>query len=90
MLSAFPPKPNKKSPAKKIKKKGENKEEVCHHGGAIGLEKVELCGRSESGEDQSGDGEGDDFGKRRIVGLKAFCFFPLSSLFFCWGFFVCI
>ncbi|KAK7856373.1 hypothetical protein CFP56_023748 [Quercus suber] len=45
-------------------------EEVCHHGGAVGLEEVELCGRSASGEDRSGDGEGDDFEKRRVVGLK--------------------
>ncbi|KAF3952070.1 hypothetical protein CMV_022339 [Castanea mollissima] len=46
-------------------------EEVCHHGGAVGLEEVvELCGRSESGEDRSGDGQGDDFEKRRVVGLE--------------------
>ncbi|KAL0000742.1 hypothetical protein SO802_014523 [Lithocarpus litseifolius] len=45
-------------------------EEVCHHGGAIGLEEVELCEQSESGEDWSGDGEGDDFEKKRVIGLK--------------------
>ncbi|KAK9985228.1 hypothetical protein SO802_034753 [Lithocarpus litseifolius] len=31
---------------------------------------VELCERSESGEDRSGDGESDNFEKRRVVGLK--------------------
>ena len=36
-------------------------EEVCHHDGAVDLEEVELCGWSESGEDRSGDGEGDNF-----------------------------
>ena len=45
-------------------------EEVCHHGGAIDLEEVELCGWSESGKDRSGNGEGDDFEKRWVVGLK--------------------
>ena len=45
-------------------------EEVYHHGGAIGLEEVELCGQSKSGEDRSSDGEGDDFEKRQVVGLK--------------------
>ena len=48
----------------------EEEEEVCHHNGAIGLEEVKLCGWFESGEDRSGDGEGDDFEKRRAVGLK--------------------
>ena len=83
MLSAFPPKPNKKSPAKKIKKKGENKEEVCHHGGAVGLEEVELCGRSAMEKVTIlRRGESLDSKVKSESRKEAFCFFfPFFLLF---------
>ena len=45
-------------------------EEACYQDGVVSLEEVKLCKQSESGEDRSGDGEGDDFEKRWVVGLK--------------------